>query len=578
MRLIQYINQPEPPPVTFADLKIRTKDKRLVPFVPNEVQTRYLDILTEEYKPLCGFDWRNGIYTLRGIREDVLKARQQGMSTLWLALYFLDTINTPLTESHVYAHDGETTEKLFRVVHRFYDNLPPDKRRPRKFSNRREIVFADTESGIFVGMVGGSALGRGGTVNNAHLSERAWNDNYAELEVGLLQAIPEAGNVTRETTANGFNEYYEERQRGHSRDSRFVPRFFGWPLHKEYRIIGGGVPVSDYTAEETTLAETYNLDAEQLAWRREKMKDLKEKFPQEYPLTEREAFLSSGNPVFDRNLLDSMEKRLEGVKPLPQPSLSYINKEGKRVIFPRLRAVFAAGELSVWEEPAGDACYLVTADPASGADKDGNLDYCSASVWAFSLHRPLEQVAHLYGRWEPNEFAWLCAELGYWYFDAMICPLRLNHGESMWNTLVHQVEYPQNRGNGWGGLYYHDPTDISEKATPIPPDNRLPGFPEGGGGKSFAVGCAQEYISEEIAVLNSPTTVTQCFQYVYLPGGKMGGEAGHDDAVSDFYCAAAIHKLRGMKARPAKRRGVRDDWTPPQATGSGAFQGRRGER
>jgi hypothetical protein len=558
-------------PVTFADLKIRTKDKRLVTFQPNEVQIHYLDLLTETYGSSCGFDWRNGIYTLRGVREDCLKFRQPGISTLWLALYFMDTINNPLTESHVYAHDGVTTLKLFQVVHRFYANLSPEKKRPTKYFSKNSVVFSDTESGIYVGMVGGGSLGRGGTVNNAHLSERAWNENYLELEVGLLQSIPSDGNITRETTANGFNEYQIERQEEHAKPRRsiFIPRFFAWNEHKEY----SSPAPSDFTPDEKEqqLIESYGLTHDQLQWRRIKMSEpgMKDKFTQEYPLTEREAFLSSGNPIFDRSILERMEGRLEGVQPVLSPSLWYRDSSGAKVLFNRLRAVFAAGELTVFEEPQEKVFYLVTADPSSGLQKEKtDLDFCSASVWAFSQFRPLEQVAHLYGRWEPNEFAWLCAELAYWYYEAMLCPLRLNHGESMWNTLVHQVHYKQNRGNGWGGLYYHDPTDINEKVEPVKPDNRLPGFPEGAGGKGFAVGQAQELISEEVVILNSRITVTQCFQYVYLPGGKMGGEAGHDDAVSDFYCGAAVYKLRGHKARLSQMRGrneASEEWTPAEA-------------
>lgn len=574
MRLIEYINRPEPEPVTFADLKIRTKDKRLIPFVPNEVQTRYLDILTEEYGPTCGFDWRKGVYTLRGIREDVLKARQQGMSTLWLALYFIDTINNPLTESHVYAHDGETTEKLFRVVHRFYDNLPAEKKRPRKFSNRREIVFADTESGIFVGMVGGSALGRGGTVNNAHLSERAWNTNYAELEVGLLQAIPEGGNVTRETTANGFNEYEEERQRGHRGESRFKPRFFGWNLHSEYRVQSTGEVVAETgelhrrfqaTDEELRLAGSYDLSVEQLLWRREKMKDLKEKFPQEYPLTEREAFLSSGNPVFNRDTLERWETRLEGIAPIPSPDFRLDGHRHRH--WDRLRDVHSQGKLTVWEEPSERVHVLVTADPASGLQREKTeLDMCSASAWVFSDFRPLEQVAHLWGRWEPDEFAWIIAELAAWYscvgdvtqITATVCPLRLTYGESVWSTLVNYVHVPQNRGNGWGGLYYHDPQEINMKADAQSPEQRTPGYPEGGGGKGFMIGSLQTCVREDSIIVNSRQTVSELFRYVHLAGGGMGAETGHDDCVSDAACAAAIRRLRGKYA-VLRRNYERDD-------------------
>src|SRR5579871_2009489 len=190
--------------VFLSDLHIRTKDKQLAPLVPNAVQTLYLDMLQSAHE---GFDWRNGIYTLRGVREDILKARQEGMSTLWLALYFLDTINIPLTQTIILAHDTDTTERLFKIVHRFYEHLPPHKKRPKKYSSRREIEFADIDSIIAVGTAGGDAVGRGGTINNVHMSERAfWPgvDGGVELEMGLMEAVPLDGNITRETTANGL--------------------------------------------------------------------------------------------------------------------------------------------------------------------------------------------------------------------------------------------------------------------------------------------------------------------------------------------------------------------------------------
>ena len=152
--------------VTFEHLKIRTKGRTLVSFQPNAVQVKYLDMLADENPE---FRWREGVYSLRGIREDVLKARQQGMSTLWLALYFLDTINTPMTQTLILAHDAPTTEKLFKIVHRFYEHLPAHLKRPKKYSNRREIEFSDIDSIISVGTAGSAGVGRGGTVNNVHM-------------------------------------------------------------------------------------------------------------------------------------------------------------------------------------------------------------------------------------------------------------------------------------------------------------------------------------------------------------------------------------------------------------------------
>lgn len=145
---------------TLADLRIRTKDRQVVPFAPNAVQAAYLDTLCP--------DWRTTPIRLEGHREILLKARQFGFSTLILALLFLDTVNTPNTQTVVIAHDADSTERLFQMVHRFYQHLPADRRPATKYSSRRELAFRDTDSYFYVGTAGSSGYGRGGTINNVH--------------------------------------------------------------------------------------------------------------------------------------------------------------------------------------------------------------------------------------------------------------------------------------------------------------------------------------------------------------------------------------------------------------------------
>ena len=578
------LDPPEPvkevAPVTFADLKIRTKDKRLIPFVPNEVQTRYLDMLTEAYKPVCGFDWRNNVYTLRGIREDVLKARQQGMSTLWLALYFLDTINTPLTESHVYAHDGETTGKLFRVVHRFYENLPAHKKRPKRFSNRREIVFTDTDSGVYVGMVGGTALGRGVTVNNAHLSERAWNDNYAELETGLLEAIPRDGNVTRETTANGYNEYYAERQREHRGESRFVPRFFGWNLHSEYTIPVGsqhstqqdnvgrrftGIIPSD---EERRLAESYGLSEGQILWRREKVKDLKEKFPQEYPISETEAFLASGNPYFNRSRLLEIQQEIEAQS---EPILDFVFPYDK---FPNLRKLYAEGKLKLYKLPREDHYYVIGADAAEGLTQDDRRDFCCCDVLDAETW---EQCATLHGQWDEHIFGLICAELGYFYGVALLGIERNYHGVAVLNAALHSGDYPAQVGRGCSGLYFHDTALLEKRNETATEKTRKAGWPTTPQTKVFALSKLEEGLETKDLTLNDPETVKECLTFVHLPGGKAGGEAGmHDDRVISLAIACALLNLRFERVKRTRSRW--DDEPEPTGPESGWHSPRRRDR
>ena len=85
-------------------LRIRAKNNQLVPMILNAAQA--------EYSRTC---------TRRNI---VLKARQLGITTYVAARYFVQTITRPGTLTVQVAHDQESAEEIFRIVHRFWANLP----------------------------------------------------------------------------------------------------------------------------------------------------------------------------------------------------------------------------------------------------------------------------------------------------------------------------------------------------------------------------------------------------------------------------------------------------------------------
>lgn len=276
--------------VGLSDLWIQTKDNRLVPFTPNEVQARYLD----EIAP----SWRQDDYRITGLREIVLKARQFGFSTLILALLFLDTVNRSNVNTVVIADDAENTEAMFQIVHRFYENLPDAKKPRKRYGSKREFAFADTGSTFRVLTAGKGTAGRSRTIHNLHCSEVAfWPDET--VFTGLLQAVPAGGNVFVETTANGegnaYHTFYQDAKKGRS---EYKPRFFAWFTHSEYKR---AVP-QGFTRDESEglLAEKFGLSDEQLAWRRAKRSEpgMGNLFAQEYPSDDREAFLVSGQKFF----------------------------------------------------------------------------------------------------------------------------------------------------------------------------------------------------------------------------------------------------------------------------------------
>ena len=514
-------------PLTLSDLKIRTKTRQLIPFAPNPVQAKYLT-------SICP-GWQSGDYAVRGLREDVLKARQEGMSTLILALIFLDTINTPYTYSLILAHDADSTERLFGMIHRFWENLPDDKKRAKKYSSKRELLFSDIDSGLYVATAGAGNVGRSGTWNNVHMSERAkWHAaNPGELQAGLLEAVPADGNVWKETTAGGLNDYYHDYKEEQAGRSRFTARFFPWFLHPDYKTAVR--PDFAPTEEEAKVAKAYDLDDEQLQWRRDKILDLKDIFPQEYPSNADEAFLASGNPYFDRLLLKDWGDILASgaYPPLTLPALT----PALETASPRLRAAIQAGTVTVWETPKKGGQYVIGADTAEGLTDSGDTDFDSADVLDAATWT---QAAHLHGKWDTHEYGLLLADLGLWYNTALLGVERNNHGHAVINAVLHTASYPPMQSGQFSGLYFHEEYDETKAMK-----SRKPGWPTTVKTKYFALDGLATSLSEKSLKLRGPETVAELLTFVKKPGGRAGGDGNsHDDRVMSLAIADALLKMK----------------------------------
>ena len=89
-------------------------------------------------------------------------------------------------------------------------------------------------------------------------------------------------------------------------ENEYIPIFLPWFITQEYRR---PAPEGfEKTLEEEELVEKYELDDDQLYWRRLKIAESGEnKFKQEYPATPEEAFRVSGNSVFDQECIEQYE-------------------------------------------------------------------------------------------------------------------------------------------------------------------------------------------------------------------------------------------------------------------------------
>ncbi len=179
-------------------LRVRNKRGRLVKLESNLAQ--------REFELKCG------------PKNIVLKARQMGISTWVAARFFLSTITRPGTLTVQVAHTQEAAEEIFRMVHRFVENLPQDLKSgalKRSRSNRRQLVFPGLDSEYRVETAGDANAGRGLTIQNLHCSEVArWGANAPEVLASLRAAVPPDGEIVLESTPNGMGGcFYREWQR-----------------------------------------------------------------------------------------------------------------------------------------------------------------------------------------------------------------------------------------------------------------------------------------------------------------------------------------------------------------------------
>ena len=77
----------------------------------------------------------------RPIRIIILKARQEGFSTLTEALIFHGAVTHTNREALIVAHREDATGNLFRMSKRYYEMLDAPMKPMLKASNARELVF-----------------------------------------------------------------------------------------------------------------------------------------------------------------------------------------------------------------------------------------------------------------------------------------------------------------------------------------------------------------------------------------------------------------------------------------------------
>lgn len=354
------------------------------------------------------------------IRALVLKGRQQGVSTYTEGRFYWKVTHRRGVRAFILTHEDAATQNLFEMASRFHDNCPRIVRPETGTSNAKELTFGKLDSGYKLGTAGTKAVGRSSTTQYFHGSEIAFWPHAESHFAGIMQSIPHASGteVILESTANGASgKFYEMWQDAEKGKGEFIAIFMPWFWQSEYSMDPKGFVFSE---KDKTLAKLHSLSEGQLAWRQIKIQELGEDlFHQEYPCTAQEAFLVSGRPVFDPQLL--MEAEMECFSPSYRAEVI----DGGRI------TRHETGSLRVWDDPVPGKRYAIGADVAEGLIHG---DYSCAQV--LSVPDGI-QVAEWHGHVDPDRFGEILASLGKRYNRAFIGVERNNHGLTTLTNMLH---------------------------------------------------------------------------------------------------------------------------------------------
>lgn len=190
------------------------------------------------------------------VRARILKARQQGISTLIGGRYYYKTSRGANKTTQIIAHEDKATNNLFGMAKTMYEH---DQQQPEtRYSSAKELVF-DNDKGTGLksryviqnaGSVGGAHKGGGRsfTLHYLHGSEVAWwGEAGATILGGAMESVPseedsiKGTEIILETTANGLDAIFykgwvaTEKKIREGEPTDWINIFIPWFYHKGYQ-------------------------------------------------------------------------------------------------------------------------------------------------------------------------------------------------------------------------------------------------------------------------------------------------------------------------------------------------------
>jgi hypothetical protein len=476
----------------------------------------------------------------------ILKARRHGVSTYVQARMFHECHTKSHRQGLTIAADEEGASYIHNMAHVYYEFLPSKLRPITKYKSGKRLSFdipktmaaklGDKVKGLKSSMKVVPSNERAGLGTGNHYIHFSEYSNYRDADLVRKAVIPTAFNVPNmfvviESTANGMSgrgeAFYTEWMRAKAGNSVFMPLFYSWLDHEEYVRPFFSITEREefndtFDAEEKFLQERHGATAEQLNWRRHQIKfigssisevrtqsDL-DAFHEQYPTTDTEAFIVSGNPIFDRRKLRDLRG---GIK-------EYIWRgdiEGDRIVSDII------GPIKVWQWRLDGCEYVISVDAASG--EPGTTDFCCVEVFKVrdvTKHGIIaEQVAELHEKAEPQIIARKAVRLAKAYGNAVIAPEIFGYGDAVLNE-IKRLEY-------W---------NILKRPTIASVDNASPtklGWRTDNASKPIMVSFGRRCVLDDYVIIRSEALLDEMMIFVRDEGGTASAYGtGKDDRVMAF--------------------------------------------
>tara|TARA_Y100001963_G_scaffold123246_1_gene173097 strand:+ start:275 stop:1786 length:1512 start_codon:yes stop_codon:yes gene_type:complete len=348
-----------------------------------------------------------------------------------------------------------TSDKVYEIYRRYaeYDDFPWDETGTNIKDGASLVDSITLSSGSQYGKetAGSKNAGRSGTIQVGNMTETAFWPMAGERDpaLGYLQSLYDGDSISlvvADSTPNGPAGWF---YRTWVQDNEWAKIFAAWYEFGDSRTpFRSKREAEDFedtlTDDEKSEIERFDVDMEQLNWRRRVLQDKCNgdisKFRQEYPSDPEECFLMSSRPRFHMDVLEEMSKVARTLS--HKVGYMSVQDESKGSFHPD-----RAGNWRVYEEPVHDSKYLMSVDTCTGEDQQeqglaADPDFHSVQVWKQGFedwhgawHVPRLVAVH-HSRLDIGVLAQEIEGAARWYGGAFIVPEVNNSGLALLKYLL----------------------------------------------------------------------------------------------------------------------------------------------